>query len=209
MIITDKEKLSQICKPCKSVEEGEEIGKKLLEALIEEKGGIGLAANQIGINKRVCVINVMDPVILINPKIIEKSEEMFVFMEGCLSFSGEAIKTKRHKWVKVKADNHTSTLYFSVWNDDSEEGFNKDKYLKQAYETACVQHEIDHLDGITMFDREFIIEPVKRAVPKIGRNDKVTITDGTETKVIKYKKAIPLIESGGWKLSDIQINANT
>ena len=209
MIITDKEQLSQICEPCKSIEEGQEIGKKLIEALIEEKSGIGLAANQIGINKRVCVINVKEPVVLINQKIVEKSEDMFVFMEGCLSFSGEAIKTKRHKWVKVQTDNHDTTLFFSVWDDDSEDGFDKDKYLKMAYETACVQHEIDHLDGITMFDREFIMEPVKRSVPKIGRNDKVTITDGTETKVIKYKKAIPLIETGAWKLSDIQINANT
>tara|TARA_R100000152_G_C6767513_1_gene192754 strand:- start:525 stop:1148 length:624 start_codon:yes stop_codon:yes gene_type:complete len=207
MIITDKEKLNIKCKPCESVEEGEKIGAQLLKELGDT--GVGLAANQIGIDKRVCVINVKEPVILVNPKIIEKSEDKFAFMEGCLSFPGQAIKTQRYKWVKVKADNYESTLYFSVWNDDSEEGYDKDKYFQMAYETACVQHEIDHLDGITMYDRELIMEPVKRSVPKIGRNEKVTITDGTETKVIKYKKAIPLIKSGAWTLSDIQINANT
>ena len=43
--------------------------------------------------------------------------------------------------------------------------------------------------------------------PKVpGRNEKVTITDGTETKIMKYKKALPLIESGGWEISKIQIN---
>ena len=161
-----------------------------------------MAANQIGINKRVCVINVKEPVVLINPEIIEKSEEKFGFMEGCLSFPGEAIKTTRHKWVKVQADNHTSTLYFSVWNDDSEEGYDKDKYLQMAYETACVQHEIDHLDGITMHERELVLEPGKRREEKIGRNDKVLIAKGSESKTIKYKKFEKMKEDG-WVLVEV------
>ena len=93
MIITDKNKITKECEPCKSVEEGEEIGIKLLKELTKSNGGIGLAANQIGINKRVCVVNVKEPIVLINPEIIEKSEEMFGFMEGCLSFPNETIKT--------------------------------------------------------------------------------------------------------------------
>ena len=202
MIVTDKEQLKQICEPCESVEEGEKIGAKLIEELNNSNSGIGLAANQIGINKRVCVLNVKEPVVLINPEIIEKSEEMFAFMEGCLSFPNEAVKTMRHKWVKVKADNHTSTLYFSVWNDDSEEGYNKDKYLQQAYETACVQHEIDHLDGKTMFDRELVLEPWKRKDEKIGRNTKVLIKKGSETKTIKYKK-FQQMKNDGWVLAEI------
>ena len=50
-----------------------------------------------------------------------------------------------------------------------------------------------------MFDREIQIVPVKRETKKIGRNEKVTITDGTESKVIKYKKAQSLLEDG-WTL---------
>jgi peptide deformylase len=202
MIVTDKEQLKQICEPCKSVEEGEEIGKQLIEELVNSQSGIGLAANQIGINKRVCVINIKEPVVLINPKIIEKSEEMFGFIEGCLSFPNETVKTTRHKWVKVKADNHTSTLYFSVWTDDSEDGYDKDKYLQMAYETACVQHEIDHLDGVTMYDRELVLEPWKRKIEKIGRNTKILIKKGTETQTIKYKKFEKLQEDG-WILSEV------
>ena len=152
MIVTDKLKLQDKCLPA-PIKEGEEIAVRLLHELRQSKNGIGLAANQIGINKRVCVINVKEPIVLINPEIIEKSEEKFAFMEGCLSFPNDTIKTMRYKWVKVHADNHTSTLYFSVWHDDSEEGYDKDKYLQMAYETACVQHEIDHLDGITMYER--------------------------------------------------------
>ena len=168
MIVTDKSKITQVCEPCKSVEEGEEIAKKLLDELIDSKSGIGLAANQIGINKRVCIVNVKEPVVLINPEIVEKSEEKFAFIEGCLSFPGESIKTTRHKWVKVKALNH----------------------------------EIDHLDGKTMYDRELILEPWKRKENKIGRNDKVLITKGTESKTIKYKKFDKMKEDG-WVLVEV------
>ena len=202
MIITNKKQLQQKCKPCKSIEEGEEIGAKLLNILTNSKTGLGLAANQIGIDSRVCVINCKEPVVLINPKIIEHSEEKFAFMEGCLSFPNEAIKTERYKWVKVQADNHDSTLFFSIWDDDSEEGYNKNKYLQMAYETACVQHEIDHLDGYTMFDRELISKPWKRKDNKIGRNEKVLIKKGVESKTIKYKK-FEKMEKDGWTLAEV------
>ena len=201
MIVTDKSKIQEKCLPT-TIQEGEEIGIRLLDELRKSNGGIGLAANQIGINKRVCVINVKEPVVLINPKIVEKSEEMFAFMEGCLSFPGEAIKTQRHKWVKVKADNHEHTLYFSVWDDGSEEGYDKDKYLQMAYETACVQHEIDHLDGYTMYDRELVLRPIRRREDKIGRNDKVIIKKGDDTKTIKYKKFNKMSEDG-WVLAEV------
>ena len=201
MIVTDKNKLKEKCLEV-SIEEGEKIAAELLNELRTSKSGIGLAANQIGINKRVCVINVKEPVVLINPKIVEKSEETFGFLEGCLSFPNKSVKTQRHKWVKVKADNHEQTLYFSVWDDDSEEGYDTAKYLNYAYETACVQHEIDHLDGITMFDRELILEPWKRKDEKIGRNQKVLIAKGVDSKVIKYKKFEKMKEDG-WVLVEV------
>jgi peptide deformylase len=202
MIVKELKELNQPCEPCSSVEEGEEIAAKLLDFLNNSETGIGLAANQIGINKRVCVINCKDPVVLVNPEIVEKSEELFVFGEGCLSFPDTYVKTKRHKWVKVKADNHKSELMFSVWNvKPGEEGYDKNKFLDYAYEVACVQHEIDHLDGVTMFDREFVMEPTRRAYDKIGRNEKVEITNGKVSKMMKWKKAEPLIKTGDWSLS--------
>ena len=73
--------------------------------------------------------------------------------------------------------------------------------MNDAFECVCVQHEIDHLDGITMFDREFKQIPIKREVKKIGRNEKVMITKGSESKTLKYKKAEPLLEDG-WVLSN-------
>ena len=192
MIIKDKMKLEQKCSPV-SVKEGEEIGVRLLHELREADNGIGLAANQIGINKRVCVVNVKEPLVLINPKIVEKSKEQFVFPEGCLSFPDSKIKTQRHQDIVVEADNHKGRLSFSANSKD----------INDAFECVCVQHEIDHLDGITMFEREFKQEPIVKGVnapKKIGRNEKVTITKGTESKVLKYKKVQPMLKDG-WVLS--------
>ena len=192
MIIKDKMKLQEKCSPV-SIKEGEEIGVRLLHELRESNNGIGLAANQIGINKRVCVINVKEPLVLINPKIIEHSKEQFIFPEGCLSFPDSKIKTQRHQDIVVEADNHKGRLSFSANSKD----------INDAFECVCVQHEIDHLDGITMFDREFRQEPIVRGVntpKKIGRNEKVTITKGTESKVLKYKKVQPMLKDG-WVLS--------
>ena len=192
MIIKDKTKLQEKCSPV-SVKEGEEIGVRLLHELRESENGIGLAANQIGINKRVCVVNVKEPLVLINPKIVEKSKEQFVFAEGCLSFPDSKIKTIRHQDIVVEADNHDDRLSFSANSQD----------INDAFECVCVQHEIDHLDGITMFDREFKQEPIVKGVnapKKIGRNEKVTITKGSESKVLKYKKIQPMLEDG-WTLS--------
>jgi len=192
MIIKDKIKLQEKCSPV-SVKEGEEIGVRLLHELRESKNGIGLAANQIGINKRVCVINVKEPLVLVNPKIVEKSKEQFIFAESCLSFPNSKVKTIRHQDIVVEADNHQGKLSFSANSKD----------INDAFECVCVQHEIDHLDGVTMFDREFKSQPVINGVnapKKIGRNEKVTITKGTESKVLKYKKAQSMLEDG-WTLS--------
>ena len=188
MIVTEVSKLQTICEEVSSVEEGEEVGAQLLKELTESQNGIGLAANQIGINKRVCVVNVKEPIVLINPKIVETSEETFVFPEGCLSFPNKHIRTTRFVEVTVEADNHEGQLSFSADSED----------VNDAFECACVQHEIDHLNGFTMFDREWKQQPI-RVEKKIGRNEKVTITDGTETKILKYKKAQPLLESD-WSL---------
>ena len=192
MIITEETKLRLMCEEVKTIKEGEEIGAQLLKELTESENGIGLAANQIGINKRVCVVNVKEPLVLINPRIVDHSEEQFMFAEGCLSFPGKHVRTGRYTSVTIEADNHESKLSFTAESDN----------INDAFETACVQHEIDHLDGITMFDRSVTPQPYK-APEKIGRNERVTITDGKETKELKWKKAQPLVESGDWEMATV------
>ena len=189
MIVTEIKQLQTICENVSSVEEGEEIGAQLLKELTETQNGIGLAAPQIAIQKRVCVVNVKEPLVLINPKIVETSEETFIFPEGCLSFPNRHVRTTRFTSVIVEADNHEGQLSFSADSED----------VNDAFECACVQHEINHLDGLTMFDFEYKQEPIK-VEKKFGRNEKVTITDGKDTKELKYKKALPLIDSGKWEI---------
>jgi len=174
-----------------SIEEGEVIAVKLLQELTESKNGIGLAAPQIGITKNVCVINVKEPIILINPKILE-SEGEFIFKEGCLSYPLKTIKVKRHTMIAVEADNLDEPLMLDI---------RKAGDMNDVLEIACVQHEIDHLNGITMFDRKYIQEPYK-APKKYGRNEVVQIIsdDKKECRNIKWKKAQPLINSGDWKI---------
>ncbi len=138
MFVTDKKKLNKPCKEVKSLDKGLEIADKLLKALSQEPSGVGLAANQIGLDARVCVVKVTKPVLLVNPKIIGKFGKIN-FQEGCLSFPGDYVITERYANVAVNADNHDTTLFFSI--------------DKNALECVCVQHEIDHLDGITMYDR--------------------------------------------------------
>jgi len=189
MIVKDIKALNQPCKWVGTVKEGEDIAVKLFQHIIISKNGIGLAANQLGIDKRVCVINVKEPLAFVNPRIIDKSDETFVSIESCLSFPNKQIKVKRYKWVVVECDNRESKLMFTAETD-------KDK---DVLECACIQHEIDHINGYTMFDREFRIEPIVTK-KSFGRNEKVEISNGSETKILKWKKAEKLVNKGVWQI---------
>ena len=185
MIVKDKTRLKKSCTPCESIEEGETIVTKLFESLTSE-GGIGLAANQIGIDRRVCVINVKEPIAFINPKIVKTDGEVVV-PEQCLSFPNKTVRTKRFKYVTIKSDNHNEVV------------LGGDNFDDNLLESVCAQHEIDHLDGITMFDRKFVIPPIKSN--KIGRNEKVDLIKGGVVQTIKFKKAQPLLEDG-WEITN-------
>jgi len=196
--------LKEVCEPCKSVEEGEKIAVDLLNTLTECNSGIGLAANQIGINKRVCVVHMpkREPLVFINPVIVSKEQEMSGIPEGCLSFPGEGVNTTRYQLITIEADNWEEKVVLGPTSDDKEEASN------ELWESISAQHEIDHLDGITMFDREFKQEPIKRGVNaplKVGRNVKIEVTNGTETKTVKWKKAEPML-SEGWSVVEESIN---
>ena len=184
-----------------SVEEGLAIAEELFQILNKRGDGIGLAANQVGIDAQVAVVNVTEPLVLINPKYIHKEFEI-MYGEGCLSYPGQAIKTKRYRDVIIQTAQSESGWYFSgakIPADESRgswevERKNKDSELR-LLESVCVQHEIDHLNGITIHDREIKLEPTK-SEKKIGRNQLVTIKKGDAGKVLKYKKAHNLLNQG-------------
>ena len=187
-----------------SVEEGLEIAKELLEILVERKDAIGLAANQIGIDAAVAVVNVREPVILINPEVVEVWDEI-PYYEGCLSFKGKNVNTKRYKNIVIKTTQEESQLYFSGTSNSTDgkgsweqESSDKQDEELRLLEAICVQHEIDHLNGMTIMDRQLVT--TIRNENKFGRNEKIYITDGKETKWLKYKKAKPFIDSGKWEI---------
>ena len=161
------------------------------------EGGLGVSANQIGEDKSVCVVNVTEPFFLQNPKIVKKEKEI-VYKEGCLSIPDKMITTKRYEKIWVKADNIEEEMYFGPQKEKKFD-FKTNSYTANdllILESVCVQHEIDHLNGLTIYDREHKLEQYKRTERKIGRNEKVTITKDKETLTLKYKKAIPYLEKG-------------
>ena len=169
-----------------SVEEGLVIAEELFQILNKRGDGIGLAANQVGIDAQVAVVNVREPLVLINPKYIKKENEI-VYGEGCLSFPGHAIRTKRYRDIIISTEQEESNWYFSgvEENSDGKSGWDKgnmkqDQELR-LLEAVCVQHEIDHLNGITIYDREIKLEPTK-VKKKVGRNDPCPCGSGKKHK---------------------------
>ena len=188
-----------------SLEEGLEIATVLFETLNKRKDGIGLAANQVGIDASVAVVNVREPIILINPKVVEQWEEID-FYEGCLSYPKKGVTTKRYKNIVINTEQEECDWYFSGAENPSDgkgswekENFDKEDEDLRTLEAVCIQHEIDHLNGVICMDREIKSEPI-RVSGKFGRNEIVMITNGEESKDLKWKKAKPLIDSGEWEL---------
>jgi len=159
---------------------------------LSDKGGLGLSANQIGEDKSVCVVNVTNPFFLQNPKIVKKEKEI-IYKEGCLSIPDKMITTKRYEKLWVEADNVDDTMFFGPEKSNQ---VNNDLLV---LESVCVQHEIDHLNGLTMYDREYKLEQYIRTEKKYGRNEKVTISKGKKTLTLKYKKSIPYLDKG-WEI---------
>ena len=153
-----------------SVEEGYDIARKLFQILNKRGDGIGLAANQVGIDASVAVVNVKEPIVLVNPEIVSKEEEIRYY-EGCLSYPKKGCHTKRYKTIEVKVDNMESNMTFGGGDTDLD-----------LLESVCVQHEIDHLNGMRILDRAMELT-IRRDKPKIGRNEPCPCGSGK-----KYKK---------------------
>ena len=199
-IVKDKVKLSKPVPETKlTSKEIDLITKQLTEGL-EKFGGIGLSANQIGLNVRACIINVKEPLVLINPKIVEMISDAVAYAEQCLSIDKtmrKPIKTIRSKKVTVECDN-LGTVIFSPDNEfgdwkDSNEFFNDLGLL----ECVCAQHEIDHLNGVLITDTTRRYSETVTKAKTYGRNEMVMVklADG-KTEFIKYKKAQSLLANG-------------
>lgn len=122
----------------------EKFDKRLWDLLDDMKDtlynaeGAGLAAVQVGVLRRVVVIDCGDGYIeLVNPEITDRSEEIQEEAEGCLSIPGQYGITRRPKWVTVKAQNREGKWVL---------------YKGEDLKARCFCHELDHLDGILYTD---------------------------------------------------------
>ncbi len=135
--------LQEVCEPVENVEDVRELAESMLETMYEAEG-CGLAAPQVGVPKRLVVIDCgwgsgeKTPYVLINPEIIEVSDETRVTGEGCLSFPGVTVEVERPRRVVV----HAMNLDGDVMRYEAD----------GTLMAVCLQHEIDHLDGKTLLD---------------------------------------------------------
>ena len=133
-------------KKCEPLEKVDKEIKKLMDDMLETMyaaPGIGLAAIQVGILKRLVVIDISkaeekkNPIFLINPQIIHKSKKTSVYEEGCLSLPGQFAEIERPA---------ECTLKYVDYNG-------REKELKaEGLLATCVQHEVDHLNGTLFID---------------------------------------------------------
>lgn len=113
----------------------------MLETMYHEEG-IGLSAVQVGVHKRVVVMDLQkedqsEPIFMVNPEIVKSAEERSSYNEGCLSFPGQRAEVIRPKTVTVR---------YLDYNGKSQELF------CEGLLATCIQHEIDHLNGIVFID---------------------------------------------------------
>lgn len=213
MIVKDREKLSV---PVRHERDSHlEVAESLLNTLNEVEG-YGLSANQIGVqNSRTCVVTVQQDIILINPKIVSRSGNTNP-TEGCLSFPGTQVQTERSVWVEVEADSWFvesvgewneigGRLEFGpdFWKSHQESSEAAKKSNEDYIESIAVQHEIDHLNGKTIFDRRKEESPFEKSeLDSLGRNDKVYVQNSDGEKFnVKWKYASKKTGDGGpWKL---------
>tara|TARA_E500000178_G_C16843744_1_gene671833 strand:- start:35 stop:556 length:522 start_codon:yes stop_codon:yes gene_type:complete len=133
-------------KKCQPIENVDDELRKLMKDMLEtmyKAPGIGLAAIQVGILKRVVVVDISKddqekhPLFFVNPEITYRSKETSVYEEGCLSLPGQFAEIER------PAECHLKYIDFN----------GKEKELKaDGLLSTCIQHEVDHLNGVLFID---------------------------------------------------------
>jgi peptide deformylase len=160
LIILPDPLLRQVSAPIERVDaELEQLIDDMLETMYEAPG-IGLAAIQVGVPRRLLVIDLAKegeepaPLVFINPEILKSSDERSVYEEGCLSIPDYYAEVERPAAITVK----------SIGRDGKEQMTEADGLL-----ATCLQHEIDHLNGVLFIDhisrlkREMVIKRFTKA----------------------------------------------
>jgi peptide deformylase len=164
MIITDRDVLRIPNDPVSRDEADGIITLLERELIASQRPGIGLAAPQIGIHKRVAIVRTKSHSIdLVNPVVLDSEHGILVRNEGCLSLPGISVDTWRFGEIFFRCDRNLAGV------------------VATGLEALAVQHEVDHLDGILMTDRS--------SARGVGRNEPCPCGKRTsDGKPIKYKK---------------------
>jgi peptide deformylase len=143
ILILPDERLRAIAEPIDKIDDGiKALAKDMLETMYDAPG-IGLAATQLGEMKRLVVMDLAkegeapDPIVMVNPEILRYSEEIATTEEGCLSIPEFYYDVERPAEVTVR---------YTVLDGKLVEREAKERFA------VCVQHEIDHLDGVLYID---------------------------------------------------------
>jgi peptide deformylase len=196
--LTTKEFTEYLKTPCPKTEFKQyeaDMLRKQLEQGLTDYPGLGISATQLGIKKRACYIKFgEEELFLVNPIIKEKSKEGFLFMEGCLSIPSSLSKpTRTIRACKVVID--TDNLGELTFEINPEGDKTNESISKETMMTVIVQHEIDHLDGITIKDRVYNTQVVKKV--DFGRNEKIVMKSKEgELVEVKFKNANKLFLQG-------------
>ena len=159
--------LKQVAQPVDKIDDAIKSQMQQMLQVMYDAPGIGLAANQVGLLNRVLVMDLSNrnkgeeanPICMANPEIVWESEEISVMEEGCLSIPGQHGDVERPAEVKVE------------YLDE-----NGQKQLLEAdgLLSHCVQHEIDHLNGILFIDylsklkRNMLVRKIQKLIKQSG-----------------------------------------
>lgn len=131
--------LSQVCDPVAEGEDLEDLLSLMFSALGGSPDGVGLAAPQVGINKRVVIIAEpgKEKIVMVNPQIVSRSTATKIESEGCLSYPGIFTPVERNVQIEVLFNDASGSFEMGLYSQTF-----------KGFESRIVQHEIDHLDGI-------------------------------------------------------------
>jgi peptide deformylase len=142
-------KLGEVCAPVADGENTDELIRSMFDTMYAAPGR-GLAAPQVGVMKRLFITDTTwkdgtgTPMVFINPRVVEASDILATAGEGCLSIPGITVQVTRPDWIVM------------AWTDP--DGPERTQRF-DGFAAACVQHELDHLNGLLTFDR---LEPDAR-----------------------------------------------
>ena len=145
-IIIDPKHLNKVCKPV-DYKQSKQIANKMIMFMLSNKNindnSIGLACNQLGLDGRIIIVKIKNRwVYFINPIMCYKSAETIITDESCLSVPNKTIKVERSKTIMIIDDKSTNK---NKW---------KNGMKFTGMDAIVIQHEIDHLNGIIITDKE-------------------------------------------------------